>query len=169
METLLSEFLPTSWTAPSLTPPQSAYGFPLASAMKLLRVVATSGRHACARLVSSEVLRGLPVSGFRLFILEKLESWFNYLSFFCLPSLVKLFWSDWASVSSVERRAQRAAPGGVGGSPDHCRGLQAVGCSSWIWAGLQIIHVSKHIQYKLVARCRRIPKQTANYLVLTNC
>ncbi|XP_011616044.2 RNA polymerase II-associated protein 1 [Takifugu rubripes] len=53
METLLSEFFPTSWTAPSLTPRQSAYGFPLASAMKLLRVVATSGRHACARLLNS--------------------------------------------------------------------------------------------------------------------
>ncbi|TWW72065.1 RNA polymerase II-associated protein 1 [Takifugu flavidus] len=32
---------------------QSAYGLPLASAMKLLRVVATSGRHACARLLNS--------------------------------------------------------------------------------------------------------------------
>lgn len=40
-----------------------------------------------------------------------------------------------------------------------------MGCSSWIRAGLQIIHVSKHIQYKLVARCRMIPKQTANDLV----
>ncbi|KAK5916828.1 hypothetical protein CgunFtcFv8_011771 [Champsocephalus gunnari] len=50
METVLSEFLPSSWTTPSSSLPQSVYGLPLASAMKLLRVLATSGRHACARL-----------------------------------------------------------------------------------------------------------------------
>ncbi|XP_071354394.1 RNA polymerase II-associated protein 1 [Trachinotus anak] len=53
METVMSEFLPTSWTAPSSPLPQSVYGLPLASAMKLLRVLATSGRHACARLLNS--------------------------------------------------------------------------------------------------------------------
>ncbi|KAK9533712.1 hypothetical protein VZT92_008813 [Zoarces viviparus] len=53
METVLSEFLPASWTAPSSSIPQSVYGLPLASAMKLLRVLATSGRHACARLLNS--------------------------------------------------------------------------------------------------------------------
>ncbi|XP_033498027.2 RNA polymerase II-associated protein 1 [Epinephelus lanceolatus] len=53
METVLSEFLPTSWTASSSSPPQSVYGLPQASAMKLLRVLATSGRHACARLLNS--------------------------------------------------------------------------------------------------------------------
>nr|XP_046269067.1 RNA polymerase II-associated protein 1 isoform X2 [Scatophagus argus] len=53
METVLSEFLPTSWTAPSLPLPQSVYGFPLASALKLLRVLATAGRHASARLLNS--------------------------------------------------------------------------------------------------------------------
>ncbi|XP_042356934.1 RNA polymerase II-associated protein 1 [Plectropomus leopardus] len=53
METILSEFLPTSWTAPSTPLPQSVYGLPQASAMKLLRVLATSGRHACARLLNS--------------------------------------------------------------------------------------------------------------------
>ncbi|XP_059209023.1 RNA polymerase II-associated protein 1 isoform X2 [Centropristis striata] len=53
MATVLSEFLPTSWTAPSSPLPQSVYGLPLASAMKLLRVLATSGRHACARLFNS--------------------------------------------------------------------------------------------------------------------
>lgn len=53
METVISEFLPTSWTAPSLTLPQSVYRLPLASSMKLLRVLATSGRHVCARLVSA--------------------------------------------------------------------------------------------------------------------
>ncbi|XP_056282420.1 RNA polymerase II-associated protein 1 [Pseudoliparis swirei] len=53
METVLSEFLPASWTAPSSSSPQSVYGLPLASAMKLLRVLATSGRHTCARLLNS--------------------------------------------------------------------------------------------------------------------
>ncbi|XP_039641751.1 RNA polymerase II-associated protein 1 [Perca fluviatilis] len=53
MEMLVSEFLPTSWTAPSSPLPLSVYGLPLASAMKLLRVLATSGRHACARLFNS--------------------------------------------------------------------------------------------------------------------
>lgn len=57
METVLSEFLPTSWTASSLPLPQSVYGLPLASAMKLIRVLATSGRHACARLLNSLGLR----------------------------------------------------------------------------------------------------------------
>lgn len=52
IETVMSEFLPTSWTVPSFSSPMSVYGFPLVSAMKLLRVLATSGRHACARLVS---------------------------------------------------------------------------------------------------------------------
>uniref|UniRef100_A0AAX7U7P1 RNA polymerase II associated protein 1 n=1 Tax=Astatotilapia calliptera TaxID=8154 RepID=A0AAX7U7P1_ASTCA len=49
METVMSEFLPTSWSPSS----QSIYGLPLSSAMKLLRVLATSGRHACARLLNS--------------------------------------------------------------------------------------------------------------------
>ncbi|XP_040054704.2 RNA polymerase II-associated protein 1 [Gasterosteus aculeatus] len=53
METVLSEFLPASWTAPSSPIPQSVYGLPLAGAVKLLRVLATSGRHACARLFNS--------------------------------------------------------------------------------------------------------------------
>uniref|UniRef100_A0A665VRS9 RNA polymerase II associated protein 1 n=1 Tax=Echeneis naucrates TaxID=173247 RepID=A0A665VRS9_ECHNA len=53
METVMSEFLPTSWTAPASPLPHSVYGFPLANAMKFLRVLATSGRHACARLLNS--------------------------------------------------------------------------------------------------------------------
>ncbi|XP_037343044.2 RNA polymerase II-associated protein 1 isoform X2 [Pungitius pungitius] len=53
METVLSEFLPASWTVPSSAVPQSVYGLPLAGALKLLRVLATSGRHACARLFNS--------------------------------------------------------------------------------------------------------------------
>ncbi|KAK2826025.1 hypothetical protein Q5P01_020239 [Channa striata] len=53
METVMSNFLPTSWPAPTSPIPQSVYGLPLASAMKLLRVLAASGRHACARLLNS--------------------------------------------------------------------------------------------------------------------
>ncbi|XP_015234732.1 PREDICTED: RNA polymerase II-associated protein 1 [Cyprinodon variegatus] len=53
METVMSEFLPTSWECPSSLSPVSIYGHPLADAMKLLRVLATSGRHACARLLNS--------------------------------------------------------------------------------------------------------------------
>ncbi|KAL6105600.1 rpap1 [Pungitius sinensis] len=53
METVLSEFLPASWTVPSSAVPQSVYGLPLAGALKLLRVLATSARHACARLFNS--------------------------------------------------------------------------------------------------------------------
>lgn len=67
METVLSEFLPASWTAPSSPIPQSVYGLPLAGAVKLLRVLATSGRHACARLVSAAAgnsVESLCVSGY---------------------------------------------------------------------------------------------------------
>lgn len=53
IETVMSEFLPTSWSTPTLPSPLSVYGLPLASAMKLLRVLATSGRHACARVLNS--------------------------------------------------------------------------------------------------------------------
>ncbi|CAB1335008.1 unnamed protein product [Coregonus sp. 'balchen'] len=53
METVMSEFLPCSWAVPSSPTPQSAYGLPVANAMKLLRVLATTGRHACARLLNS--------------------------------------------------------------------------------------------------------------------
>uniref|UniRef100_A0A8C5N5T0 RNA polymerase II associated protein 1 n=1 Tax=Gouania willdenowi TaxID=441366 RepID=A0A8C5N5T0_GOUWI len=53
MGTVMTEFVPTSWTASSVFPPQSVYGLPLHSAVKLLRVLATSGRHACARVVTA--------------------------------------------------------------------------------------------------------------------
>uniref|UniRef100_A0A673Z4D2 RNA polymerase II associated protein 1 n=1 Tax=Salmo trutta TaxID=8032 RepID=A0A673Z4D2_SALTR len=53
METVMLEFLPCSWTVPASPTPQSAYGLPVANAMKLLRVLATTGRHACARLLNS--------------------------------------------------------------------------------------------------------------------
>ncbi|XP_063040507.1 RNA polymerase II-associated protein 1 [Engraulis encrasicolus] len=63
METVMSEFLPTSWAPPSLpaptaapaTPaaaaPDSLYGLPVAMAFKLLRVLGTAGRNVCARLL----------------------------------------------------------------------------------------------------------------------
>ncbi|KAM9709096.1 RNA polymerase II-associated protein 1 [Menidia menidia] len=53
METVMSEFLPTSWASSSSLNPPSVYGLPLASAVKLLRVLATAGRHACARVLNS--------------------------------------------------------------------------------------------------------------------
>lgn len=53
METVMTEFLPTSWESPSSRSTLSVYGHPLANAMKLLRVLATTGRHACARLLNS--------------------------------------------------------------------------------------------------------------------
>uniref|UniRef100_A0A673C599 RNA polymerase II associated protein 1 n=1 Tax=Sphaeramia orbicularis TaxID=375764 RepID=A0A673C599_9TELE len=53
LEVIMTEFLPTSWTAPASPLPHSVYGLPLAGAMKLLRVLSTSGRHACARLLNS--------------------------------------------------------------------------------------------------------------------
>lgn len=133
METLLSEFLPTSWTAPSPSPPHSAYGFPLVGAMKLLRVVATSGRHACARLVCSEALLVIVFISMYSIYFGKTRLYFP----------VELFWSDGASFSSAERWTCWAATGEVRGPQDHHWGLQAVGCSSWIWTGLQTVHVSK--------------------------
>ncbi|XP_034015241.1 RNA polymerase II-associated protein 1 [Thalassophryne amazonica] len=53
METVVTEFLPTCWAPPSLPLPHSVYGLPLSVALKLVRVLATSGRHACARLLNS--------------------------------------------------------------------------------------------------------------------
>lgn len=52
-ETIVRDFLPTSWTAPPSDPPMSLYGVPQASALKLLRVVSTAGRHLCARILNS--------------------------------------------------------------------------------------------------------------------
>ncbi|KAL0969305.1 hypothetical protein UPYG_G00225320 [Umbra pygmaea] len=53
IETVMSEFLPCTWAASNLLGTQSVYGLPVANAMKLLRVLATAGRHACARLLNS--------------------------------------------------------------------------------------------------------------------
>ena len=67
MDVVMSEFLPTSWSAPSLHPPSSVYGLPLAGALKLLRVLATSGRHACARLVSNAVKKSISLRSYLVF------------------------------------------------------------------------------------------------------
>lgn len=53
IEMIVRDFLPTSWTPPSSDPPLSLYGVPQASALKLLRVVSTAGRHLCARILNS--------------------------------------------------------------------------------------------------------------------
>ncbi|KAJ8291132.1 hypothetical protein GJAV_G00021740 [Gymnothorax javanicus] len=51
MQTVMSEFLPCSWTPSPSATPESLHGTPVAAAMKLLRVLASSGAQACARLL----------------------------------------------------------------------------------------------------------------------
>ncbi|XP_066550491.1 RNA polymerase II-associated protein 1 [Amia ocellicauda] len=51
LETVMSEFLPCSWAPPPPTL-ERPHGLPVAAAMKLVRVLASSGRHACARLLN---------------------------------------------------------------------------------------------------------------------
>ncbi|KAI4900398.1 hypothetical protein NFI96_017778 [Prochilodus magdalenae] len=53
METVMSEFLPCSWTPPTSPAPASIYGLPISMAVKLLRVLASAGRNACARILNS--------------------------------------------------------------------------------------------------------------------
>uniref|UniRef100_A0A8C5MJR7 RNA polymerase II associated protein 1 n=1 Tax=Leptobrachium leishanense TaxID=445787 RepID=A0A8C5MJR7_9ANUR len=56
METVVQEFLPIQWNVgvnEGDLPPSSVHGVPCSSAMKLLRVVASSGRHAAARLLNA--------------------------------------------------------------------------------------------------------------------
>ncbi|XP_026085453.1 RNA polymerase II-associated protein 1-like [Carassius auratus] len=53
MNTVISEFLPCSWAPATSQAPPSLYGLPVALAMKLLRVLASAGRHACARILNS--------------------------------------------------------------------------------------------------------------------
>uniref|UniRef100_A0A8B9KIQ4 RNA polymerase II associated protein 1 n=1 Tax=Astyanax mexicanus TaxID=7994 RepID=A0A8B9KIQ4_ASTMX len=54
METVMSEFLPCSWAPPTSPAPPSLYGLPVSAAMKLLRVLASAGRHTCSRIVSPD-------------------------------------------------------------------------------------------------------------------
>ncbi|XP_036397895.1 RNA polymerase II-associated protein 1 isoform X1 [Megalops cyprinoides] len=57
VETVLTEFLPCTWTPPTMTAPKHLHGLPVAEAVKLLRVLASAGRHACARLLSGMDVR----------------------------------------------------------------------------------------------------------------
>lgn len=52
IETIVREFLPTSWSPVGLGPTPSLHKVPCAAAMKLLRVLASAGRNIAARLVS---------------------------------------------------------------------------------------------------------------------
>ncbi|KAL1785363.1 RNA polymerase II-associated protein 1 isoform X1 [Sigmodon hispidus] len=53
IETVVREFLPTSWSPMGVGPLSSLYKVPCAAAMKLLRVLASAGRNIAARLLSS--------------------------------------------------------------------------------------------------------------------
>ncbi|XP_048188637.1 RNA polymerase II-associated protein 1 [Perognathus longimembris pacificus] len=57
METIVREFLPTSWPPAAAGPTPSLHRTPCAAAMKLLRVLASAGRNIAARLLSSFDLR----------------------------------------------------------------------------------------------------------------
>ncbi|XP_028622818.1 RNA polymerase II-associated protein 1 isoform X2 [Grammomys surdaster] len=57
METIVQEFLPTSWSPIGVGPTPSLYKVPCAAAMKLLRVLASAGRNIAARLLSSFDIR----------------------------------------------------------------------------------------------------------------
>lgn len=57
METIVREFLPTSWSPIGVGPAPSLYKVPCAAAMKLLRVLASAGRNIAARLLSSFDIR----------------------------------------------------------------------------------------------------------------
>ncbi|KAM9202906.1 RNA polymerase II-associated protein 1 isoform 2-T2 [Dugong dugon] len=57
IETVVREFLPTSWAPVGVGPLPSRHGVPCAAAMKLFRVLASAGRNIAARLLSSFDLR----------------------------------------------------------------------------------------------------------------
>ncbi|XP_008585777.1 PREDICTED: RNA polymerase II-associated protein 1 isoform X1 [Galeopterus variegatus] len=57
IETIVREFLPTSWSPVGVGPISSLHKVPCAPAMKLLRVLASAGRNIAARLLSSFDLR----------------------------------------------------------------------------------------------------------------
>ncbi|XP_059037198.1 RNA polymerase II-associated protein 1 isoform X1 [Mustela lutreola] len=57
IETVVREFLPTSWYPMRAGPAPSLHRVPCAAAMKLLRVLASAGRNIAARLLSSFDLR----------------------------------------------------------------------------------------------------------------
>lgn len=58
VEAVITEFIPTQWNPKVAEPGQllmSLHGVPCATAMKLMRVLASGGRHTAARLVSIAV------------------------------------------------------------------------------------------------------------------
>lgn len=57
IETIVREFLPTSWSPVAMRPTPSLHKVPCAAAMKLLRVLASAGRNIAAWLLSSFDLR----------------------------------------------------------------------------------------------------------------
>uniref|UniRef100_A0A4X1UTE5 RNA polymerase II associated protein 1 n=1 Tax=Sus scrofa TaxID=9823 RepID=A0A4X1UTE5_PIG len=57
IETVVREFLPTSWSRMEVGPTPSLHRVPCAPAMKLLRVLASAGRNIAARLLSGFDLR----------------------------------------------------------------------------------------------------------------
>ncbi|XP_037358157.1 RNA polymerase II-associated protein 1 [Talpa occidentalis] len=57
IETIVGEFLPTSWSPMGVGPTASLHKVPCTLAMKLLRVLASAGRNIAARLLSSFDLR----------------------------------------------------------------------------------------------------------------
>ncbi|XP_037690191.1 LOW QUALITY PROTEIN: RNA polymerase II-associated protein 1 [Choloepus didactylus] len=57
IETVVREFLPTSWVPMGVGPTPSLHRVPCAAAMKLLRVLALAGRNIAARLLSGFDLR----------------------------------------------------------------------------------------------------------------
>ncbi|KAG8514613.1 RNA polymerase II-associated protein 1 [Galemys pyrenaicus] len=57
IETIVREFLPTSWSPMGVGPTASLHKVPCATAMKLLRVLASAGRNVAARLLSGFDLR----------------------------------------------------------------------------------------------------------------
>ncbi|XP_008845021.1 RNA polymerase II-associated protein 1 [Nannospalax galili] len=57
IETIVREFLPTSWSPMVVGPTSSLHKVPYAAAMKLLRVLASTGRNIAARLMSGFDIR----------------------------------------------------------------------------------------------------------------
>ncbi|KAM8920854.1 RNA polymerase II-associated protein 1 [Pelodytes ibericus] len=53
LETVVREFLPVQWSVPMETNDSRLHGVPCSAAVKLLRVVASSGRHAAAKLLNT--------------------------------------------------------------------------------------------------------------------
>ncbi|XP_053366569.1 RNA polymerase II-associated protein 1 [Clarias gariepinus] len=53
METVIFDFLPCSWTPLTSSTSHSLYGLPVSRALKLLRVLAGTGRHVCARILNN--------------------------------------------------------------------------------------------------------------------